>query len=63
MMTVTLDNEGYVSVSSNDSIISAGTLEDSRDFLEWFVGTTDKSVFDNPFVFNGDGVMVKLVKE
>ena len=62
-MIVTLHSDSMVEVSSDGDSIYACTPEDSDDFLEWFVGTTDKRVFENKTVFNNDGELVRLVKE
>jgi hypothetical protein len=62
-MIVTLHTDEMVEVSGDDGRIYACTEEDSRDFLEWFVGTTDRNVFENRAVFNRDGELVRLVKE
>lgn len=63
MDKVTLHDDGMISISDNGSMIYACTEEDSLDFLEWFVGTRDKSVFNNEVVFNKDCALVRLVKE
>lgn len=63
MLNVTLHGDDMVEVSGDDGSIYACTEADSRDFLEWFVGTTDKRVFENKAVFNNDGELVRLVKE
>jgi hypothetical protein len=63
MDIVTLHNDGMVSVSDEDSLMYACTEQDSDDFLEWFVGTKDRSIFENKTVFNNDGELVRLVKE
>ena len=52
-----------VEVSDEHDSIYACTEEDSRDFLRWFIGTTDKRVFENQTVFNRNGELVRLVKE
>ena len=52
-----------VEVSDEHDSIYACTEEDSDDFLEWFVGTKDRSVFKNRMVFNNEGQLVRLVKE
>lgn len=62
-MIVTLHADEMVEVSDEHDSIYACTQEDSDDFLEWFVGTTDKRVFENKTVFNNDGELVRLVKE
>lgn len=62
-MIVTLHTDEMVEVSGDDGSIYACTPKDSDDFMEWFVGTTDKRVFENKTVFNNDGELVRLVKE
>ena len=62
-MTLTLHSDDMVEVSGDDGSIYACTEEDSNDFMEWFIGTTDKRVFENKTVFNNNGELVKLVKE
>ena len=61
--TLTLHQDGMVSISDNHCSICAGTLEDSMDFLEWFTGVRSMKVFDNSMVFNTDGELVRVVKE
>ena len=65
MDKVTLHTNGMISISDadNGSVFYACTEEDSLNFLEWFVGTRDKRVFENNIVFNKDCVLVRLVKE
>lgn len=63
MMTITLHQDSMVEVSDEHDSIYACTQEDSDDFLEWFVGTTDRNVFENKTVFNRNGELVRLVKE
>ena len=62
-MIVTLHSDDMVEVSDEHDSIYACTQEDSDDFLRWFVGTTDRSVFKNRMVFNNEGQLVTLVKE
>ena len=62
-MIVTLHTDELVEVSDEHDSIYACTEQDSNDFLRWFVGTTDKRVFENKTVFNNDGELVRLVKE
>ena len=63
MVNVILHKDQMVEVSDEHDSIYACTEEDSRDFLEWFIGTTDHNVFENRTVFNRDGELVRLVKE
>ena len=63
MVNVILHKDSMVEVSDEHDSIYACTEEDSDDFLEWFVGTTDKRVFENKTVFNNNGELVRLVKE
>ena len=63
MDKVTLHTDGMISISDEGSLTYACTEEDSLDFLEWFVGTRDKSVFGNKVVFNDNGELIRLVKE
>ena len=63
MVNVILHKDQMVEVSDEHDSIYACTQEDSDDFLEWFVGTKDRQVFENKTVFNNDGELVRLVKE
>ena len=63
MTIVTLHSDEMVEVSDEHDSIYACTPEDSDDFMEWFIGTTDKRVFENKTVFNRNGELVRLVKE
>ena len=62
-MRVTLHCDGMVSVSDGHSVTYACTEDDSNDFLEWFIGTTDRNVFENRTVFNSNGELIELVRE
>ena len=63
MVNVILHKDSMVEVSGDGDSIYACTEEDSDDFLRWFVGTTDRNVFENKTVFNNNGELVRLVKE